>query len=216
MWWWQVMDSNHRRLSRRFYRHLPSVAELHRCTLGQGFSGYSPHWRPGRYRPCRSLPGDLPGSGGPGLGDPGDDPGLGPHIHTDAQAERARQGEQGVHRGVVLGGFQPRHHRLAPAQPLPVHWRTARTVPPIGAVVGSSLERPATVQIGVICVRALVGTADVGSVVPMSASREAAPARGAIGLGWGSLCRGLGPSFDPRSRLRAVMASPQTRRIGTT
>ena len=34
----------------------------------------------------------------------------------DPQAERSRQGEQGVHRGVVLSGFQPRHHRLPPAQ----------------------------------------------------------------------------------------------------
>jgi hypothetical protein len=34
----------------------------------------------------------------------------------DPQAQHARQVHQGVHGGVVLGGLQPRHHRLAPAQ----------------------------------------------------------------------------------------------------
>src|SRR5258707_3926097 len=33
--------------------------------------------------------------------------------YTTLFRSRAREGEQSVHGGVVLGGFQPRHHRLA-------------------------------------------------------------------------------------------------------
>jgi hypothetical protein len=46
----------------------------------------------------------------------------------DPEAELAHRGEQGVHRGVVLGGFQPRHDRLAPAQQ-PGEWPAGARLP---------------------------------------------------------------------------------------
>jgi hypothetical protein len=44
-------------------------------------------------------------SGGPGLGDLGDDAGFRPDIHMDPQAEPPRKGEQSAHEGVVLGSL---------------------------------------------------------------------------------------------------------------
>ena len=40
--WWQVLGSNQRRLSRRFYRELPCAADLRLCQLLLPFSAYSP------------------------------------------------------------------------------------------------------------------------------------------------------------------------------
>ena len=109
-----MLGSNQRRLSRRFYRLPPTTFlkgyDLRILGSGDIFDSICSVSVPrptSRGQVARDLV-TLATTRGPRF-----------DIDMDPQAERSRQGEQGVHRGVVLSGFQPRHHRLPPAQSSP-------------------------------------------------------------------------------------------------